>query len=111
MRPGPALALLLALAAAALVADHWQVPVLVAALLLGLCLRAPAARRWPYLAGCALTALLIRDADIRMHEPSVAGAAGADPQRGTFFLLAGVFFLAAAAGLMVMSQAAGIVQA
>ena len=56
MRPGPALALLVALAAAALVADHWQVPALVAALLLALCLRAPASRRWPYLVGCALTA-------------------------------------------------------
>ena len=56
MRPGPALALLLALAAAALVADHWQVPALVAVVLLALCLRAPASRRWPYLVGCALTA-------------------------------------------------------
>ena len=56
MRPGPALALLSALAAAALVADHWRVPVVVAAVLLGLCLRAPASRRWPYLVGCALTA-------------------------------------------------------
>jgi energy-coupling factor transport system permease protein len=56
VRPAPALALLSALAAAALVADHWQVPVVVAAVLLGLCLRAPASRRWPYLVGCALTA-------------------------------------------------------
>jgi energy-coupling factor transport system permease protein len=56
MRPAPALALLLALAAAALVADHWQVPAVVAAVLLGVCLRAPASRRWPYLVGCALTA-------------------------------------------------------
>ncbi len=56
MRPAPALALLLALAAAALVADHWQVSAVVAAVLLGLCLRAPASRRWPYLVGCALTA-------------------------------------------------------
>jgi energy-coupling factor transport system permease protein len=56
MRPAPALALLLALAAAALVADRWQVPAVVAAVLLGLCLRAPASRRWPYLVGCALTA-------------------------------------------------------
>ena len=56
MRPGPAVALLLALAAAALVADRWQVPAVVAAVLLALCLRAPASRRWPYLMGCALTA-------------------------------------------------------
>ena len=56
MRPAPALAMLLALAAAALVADHWQVPAVVAAVLLGLCLRGPASRRRPYLVGCALTA-------------------------------------------------------
>jgi energy-coupling factor transport system permease protein len=56
MRPAPALALLLALAAAALVADHWQVPAAVAAVLLGCCLRAPSSRRWPYLFGCVLTA-------------------------------------------------------
>ena len=55
MRPAPALALLVALAAAALVADHWQVPVAIAAVLLGLCLRAPASRRRPYLLGCAIT--------------------------------------------------------
>jgi hypothetical protein len=61
-------------------------------------------------AGCALTALLLRTFDVRMqHEAH--GVPGNDPQRSTFFLLATVFFLAAAAGLMVMSQAAGIVQA
>jgi MFS family permease len=62
-------------------------------------------------AGCALTALLLRAAGIRMHEASSEPANGSDPQRSTFYLLAAVFFLAAAAGLMVMSQAAGIVQA
>jgi energy-coupling factor transport system permease protein len=56
MRPAAALALLLALAAAALVSDHWQVPASIAAVLLVLCLRAPASRRWPYLVGCATTA-------------------------------------------------------
>jgi energy-coupling factor transport system permease protein len=56
VRPAPALALLVALAAAALVADHWQVPAVIAAVLLALCLRAPASRRWPYLLGCAVTA-------------------------------------------------------
>ena len=56
MRPAAALALLLALAAAALVSDHWQVPAAIAAVLLVLCLRAPASRRWPYLVGCATTA-------------------------------------------------------
>jgi MFS transporter, OFA family, oxalate/formate antiporter len=62
------------------------------------------------LVGCSLTALVIKTFDVRMqHEAH--GVAGNDPQRSTFFLLAAVFFLAAAAGLMVMSQAAGIVQA
>jgi energy-coupling factor transport system permease protein len=56
VRPGPAFALLVALAAAALLADHWQVPAGIAAVLLGLCLRAPASRRWPYLLGCGVTA-------------------------------------------------------
>jgi energy-coupling factor transport system permease protein len=59
VRPAPALALLVALAAAALVADHWQVPAAIAAALLGLCLRAPASRRWPYLLGCALTSVTV----------------------------------------------------
>jgi MFS transporter, OFA family, oxalate/formate antiporter len=62
------------------------------------------------LVGCSLTALVIKTFDVRMqHEAH--GVAGNDSQRSTFFLLATVFFLAAAAGLMVMSQAAGIVQA
>jgi MFS family permease len=60
-------------------------------------------------AGCALTALLLRAADIRMHQ--VSTEARGDEQWRTFLLLATVFFLAAAAGLMVMSQVAGIVQA
>jgi OFA family oxalate/formate antiporter-like MFS transporter len=60
------------------------------------------------LAGCALTALLLRDTEIHAGEEP---AQGRDAQRSTFYLLAAVFFLAAAAGLMVMSQAAGIVQA
>jgi energy-coupling factor transport system permease protein len=56
MRPAAALALLSALAAAALLADRWQVVAAIVAALLALCLRAPAARRRPYLLGCALTA-------------------------------------------------------
>jgi energy-coupling factor transport system permease protein len=56
MRPAAALAVLLALAAAALLADHWPVPAAIAAALLVVCLRAPASRRWPYLVGTALTA-------------------------------------------------------
>ena len=58
-------------------------------------------------ATCALTALLL--GNMKMQTSEVV-AADEDAQRPTFFLLAGVFFLAAAAGLMVMSQAAGIVQ-
>ena len=56
MRPAAALAVLVALAAAALLADHWQAPAAIAAVLLVLCLRASASRRRPYLLGCALTA-------------------------------------------------------
>jgi MFS transporter, OFA family, oxalate/formate antiporter len=61
-------------------------------------------------AGCALTALLLGATGIRMHD-ATQSAEPSDTRRTTFFLLATVFFLAAAAGLMVMSQAAGIVQA
>jgi energy-coupling factor transport system permease protein len=56
VRPAAALAVLVALAAAALLSDHWQVPTAIAAVLLGLCLRVPASRRRPYLLGCVLTA-------------------------------------------------------
>jgi MFS family permease len=59
-------------------------------------------------AGCAATALLLGDMKMQTSDRA---AEGRDPQRSTFYLLAAVFFLAAAAGLMVMSQAAGIVQA
>ena len=61
-------------------------------------------------AGCALTAFLLGATDIRMHDATETAEPG-DARRSTFYLLATVFFLAAAAGLMVMSQAAGIVQA
>jgi MFS transporter, OFA family, oxalate/formate antiporter len=63
------------------------------------------------LAGCALTALLLRAAGIRMHQETAEKATEKERQWRLFLLLATVFFLAAAAGLMVMSQAAGIVQA
>ena len=59
-------------------------------------------------AGCVITALLLGNMKMQTDD---AVADGADAQRSTFYLLATVFFLAAAAGLMVMSQAAGIVQA
>jgi MFS family permease len=56
-------------------------------------------------------ALLLRLADIRMQD-SQTGAQGTEDRRWSLFArLFGVFFLAAAAGLMVMSQSAGILQA
>jgi MFS family permease len=58
-----------------------------------------------------LTALLIRVADVRMHDASPASADAGDRRFGVFLTLFSVFFLAAAAGLTVMSQAAGIVAA
>jgi len=62
-------------------------------------------------AGCALAAFLLRLAEVRMLRESAQPPGGDEAQRSTFLLLAALFFLAAAAGLMVMSQAAGIVQA
>jgi len=55
--------------------------------------------------------LLLRLADIRMQDGQ-AGAQGSEDRRWSLFArLFGVFFLAASAGLMVMSQSAGILQA
>lgn len=54
MSPVPAAALLGALAAAALLADRAAPPAAIAAVLLVVCLRAPAQRRWVYLAGSLL---------------------------------------------------------
>lgn len=51
MRPAPAAALLFGLAAAALLARHTVSVAVLALALLAVCLRAPAARRWPYLVG------------------------------------------------------------
>jgi len=58
-----------------------------------------------------IAAWLVRVADIRMRD--VSGPASADGERhwAIFARLFAVFFLAAAAGLTVMSQAAGIIQA
>ncbi len=59
---------------------------------------------------CTVAAAIFRAARIRMRdESSTQGTA--DRQGRTFYLLTAVFFLAAAAGLMVLSQAAAIVQA
>jgi MFS family permease len=62
------------------------------------------------LAACAISAVLLRAADIRMLDASSMEAAQGRLGRA-FYLLTGVFFLAAAAGLTVLSQAAAIVQA
>ncbi len=56
-------------------------------------------------------ALLFRVADIRMQDASASSADTEARQWGLFARLFGVFFLAASAGLMVMSQAAGILSA
>jgi energy-coupling factor transport system permease protein len=59
VRPVAGLALVVAAAAAALLAERWISVALLAAVLLGVCLRAPAARRRPYLFGCALTTVSV----------------------------------------------------
>lgn len=58
-----------------------------------------------------LAAWLIRLADVRMYDPSPSSTEDERGRTGVFALLFTVFFLAAAAGLTVMSQAAGIVAA
>jgi MFS transporter, OFA family, oxalate/formate antiporter len=63
-------------------------------------------------AGASATAAgLIRLAAIRMHDASLPPLTAEDRRLAVFVRLFLVFFLAAAAGLTVMSQAAGIVQA
>ena len=59
---------------------------------------------------CAIAAALLRAARIEMHDTSTPPAEGGRLGR-TFYLLTAVFFLAASAGLTVLSQAAAIVQA
>ena len=59
----------------------------------------------------ALAAQLLRMSGIRLHDPAVPDADPAPAQKDVFLRLFTIFFLAAAAGLMVLSQAAGIVQA
>lgn len=62
------------------------------------------------LVACAIAAVLLRAAEIRMLDASATEVEGERLGR-TFYLLTAVFFLAAAAGLTVLSQAAAIVQA
>jgi energy-coupling factor transport system permease protein len=59
MNPVPAAALLGALAAAALLADRTVSVAVIAAVLLGVCLRAPRHRRWPYLLGTLGSGLVL----------------------------------------------------
>lgn len=59
MRPAPAAALLFGLAAAALLAEHTVSVAVLATLLLAVCLRAPARRRWPYLLGALGSAVAL----------------------------------------------------
>ena len=63
------------------------------------------------LATCAIAALLLRVAVIRMHDADSPADDGREAQWPLFLRLGTVFFLAASAGLMVLSQAAGIIQA
>ncbi len=63
------------------------------------------------LCASAISAALLKLAVIRMHDASAPAADRKDAQWPLFLRLSAVFFLAASAGLMVMSQAAGIVQA
>jgi energy-coupling factor transport system permease protein len=55
MSPGPAAALLAAAAAAAFLTDGIAAVALIVVALFLVCLRAPAARRWPYLAGALVS--------------------------------------------------------
>ena len=59
MSPAPAAALLAALAAAALLADHVASVAAIAAVLLAACLRGPAGRRRLYIAGALLSGLAV----------------------------------------------------
>lgn len=57
MRAGAAALVLAALAATAFLAERWYVVAAIAAVLLAVCLCAPACRRWPYLVGTGVSAL------------------------------------------------------
>jgi energy-coupling factor transport system permease protein len=57
MRAGPAAILLAALAATAFLAERWYAVLAIVIVLLVVCRRAPAVRRWPYLVGTGVSAL------------------------------------------------------
>lgn len=63
------------------------------------------------LAACVVAAVLFHAAGIRMLEAGASAEKADEPLGRRFYLLGSVFFLAASAGLMVLSQAAAIVQA
>lgn len=63
------------------------------------------------LASCALAAALLLASGLRRLQSAAPDGRPEDPRWPVFLRLATVFFLAASAGLMVMSQAAGIVRA
>ena len=58
-----------------------------------------------------IAAAMLYAGGIRLHDPHADTPSAASSERGVFLRLFSVFFLAAAAGLTVLSQAAGIVQA
>jgi OFA family oxalate/formate antiporter-like MFS transporter len=60
---------------------------------------------------CVVCGVLLRAARVDMHDSAEQSPGNGAAQWPLFLLLGAVFFLAAAAGLMVMSQAAGVVQA
>ncbi len=62
-------------------------------------------------ASTVAAAILYRRADLRMHDATHAAGAAYERRWDVFVRLFAVFFLAASAGLLVMSQAAGIVAA
>ena len=59
MSPGPPPRCSPRLATAALLADRTASVAVLAIVLLGVCLRAPRGRRWPYIAGALSTALMV----------------------------------------------------
>ncbi len=58
-----------------------------------------------------VAAFMLHATGLRVHDPGAPSGAGGITDRAIFLRLFAVFFLAAAAGLTVLSQAAGIVQA
>jgi energy-coupling factor transport system permease protein len=85
VRPAPAAALLFGLAAAALLARHTLSVAVLALALLVVCLRAPVARRWPYLVGslCSAVALFVLTPFVERLPGTVYWSGPAIPVLGT----------------------------